>query len=585
MAEIIALCKRYFGYAMFFSMFVNILQLTFSIYMLQVYDRVLTSYNFSTLVVITIAAVMALITLAGLEWARSRLLIKVGTEFEKRLSFPIIDRELRSASSMSKEPDKGDIRDVQSLRNFLGSNAVFAFFDMPWMPIYFILIFILHPALGMVAVIGGCLVLGFGILTQKIAAPRLEEANGINRHAAMLLAGASRNAAAVQAMGMITSIGRRWHELNSKVMDLQTRARRRVGLLHSISKSCRIGLQVFIYAVGAYLAITHVATAGVMIAASIIMGRALAPLDQAMAAYKQSLEARNAYKRIKGTLDAPQEKPMPLPPPRGEIAAEDVSFRFGEMAALQNVSFRISPGTNLAVIGSSGSGKSTLCRLLMGIWKPGNGKIRIDGADIASWDSEILGRFIGYLPQDVDLFTGTVAENIARMGKVEPEKVVRAAQIAGAHELILRLAKGYDTPIGSFGQGLSGGQRQRIGLARALYGEPRMVILDEPNSNLDEEGEAKLMQCLKRLKRFGVTVVMVAHRPAILAVADEILVMEGGRIQRHGPRNTIMEQMADMERQRKLEVLKQSGKDARHSVVFHSFVDERGNNERAMGQN
>lgn len=370
MSEFLAICKRHFGYAMLFSMFVNILQLTFSIYMLQVYDRVLTSYNFSTLVVITFAAIVSLMTLAALEWIRSRLLIKIGVEFEKRLSFPILERELRTASSLQKSPDRGEIRDVQTLRGFLGSNAVFAFFDMPWMPIFFILIFILHPALGLVALGGGLLVLFFGILTQKIAAPRLQEANDFNRRAAVLLGNAARNAHAIQAMGMIKSIEARWHELNAKVMRLQTSASKRVGLIHSVSKSMRMGLQVMIYAVGAYLAITHVTTAGVMIAASIVMGRALAPLDQAMAAYKQALEAKSAYGRIKNSLSNPPQEKMPLPAPRGEVAVEEISFALQETPVLQDVSFRINPGTSLAIIGASASGKSTLCKLLMGLWPP-----------------------------------------------------------------------------------------------------------------------------------------------------------------------------------------------------------------------
>ncbi|MBS6830955.1 MAG: type I secretion system permease/ATPase [Desulfovibrio sp.] len=582
MNEFIALCKKYFGYAMLFSMFINILQLTFSIYMLQVYDRVLTSYNISTLVVITVAAVIALVTLAFLEWIRSRLLIKIGVEFDKKLSFPVLDLELRTASALQKLPDRGEIRDVQTLRGFLGSNAVFAFFDMPWMPLFFVLIFVLHPAMGVVAVIGGLLVLIFGILTQKIADPKLKEANELNKRATMLLGSATRNAPAIKAMGMIGSIGSRWHELNARVIHLQTKASRRVGLLHSISKSLRIGLQVVIYAVGAYLAITHVATAGIMIASSIVMGRALAPLDQAMATYKQSLEAKAAYSRIKATLSGPaaQEK-MALPSPRGEVAVEGVSFALQDNVVLRDISFHLKPGTLLAVIGPSASGKSTLCRLLLGIWPPTAGKIRLDGADIASWESETLGAYMGYLPQDVDLFSGTVSENIARMGKVDPERVVRAAQLAGVHELILRLPGGYDTPIGDFGQGLSGGQRQRIGLARAVYGEPRVVVLDEPNSNLDEEGDMRLMQSLARLKQLGITVVLVAHKPQILAAVDEIMVLREGGILLYGPRATVMREMAEMQRrQRQTAFQMQEGK---RPVVVQKVLNRSGGNERSVG--
>lgn len=550
--------------------------------MLQVYDRVLTSYNVSTLFVITFAAIVSLITLAVLEWVRSRLLIRTGVEFERKLSASILSIELRAASNLQKYPDRGEIRDVQNLRSFLGSNAVFAYFDIPWMPIYFLLIFILHPAMGLVAVAGGLLVVSFGVLTQKIAAPKLQEANDINRRAAVLLSCATRNAATIKAMGMIDAISSRWHEHTGNVMNLQTRASKRVGLLHSISKSTRIGLQVAIYAVGAYLAITHESSAGIMIASSIIMGRALAPIDQAMAAYKQSLEARSSYKRIKATLDAPTEpEKMALPSPQGELCAESVSFAYGDTGILQDISLHLKPGTALAIMGPSASGKSTLCKLLLGIWPPATGKVRLDGADIASWDSETLGTYLGYLPQDVDLFAGTVAQNIARMGPVAPERVVKAAQLAGVHDLILKLPGGYDTPIGDYGQGLSGGQRQRIGLARALYGDPCVVILDEPNSNLDEEGEARLMHCLTRLKHDNKTVVIVAHKPSVLAAVDEILVLQqGGQMLFYGPRAFVAQKMAEMRRQSRNAVnLRQEPRKPQITVS----MDKRGGNERAAG--
>ena len=550
MSDFLAICKKVCLYAMLFSMFINILQLTFSIYMLQVYDRVLTSYNASTLAVITLAAVVALAALAILEWIRSRLLIRIGVEFERKLAFPILDTELRMASALRKQPEQGEIRDVQVLRSFLGSNAVFAFFDLPWMPIYFLLIFVLHPAMGTVAVVGGMLVLLFGVLTQRIAAPRLQEANDVNRRAALLLAGATRNAHVIRAMGMISAVGERWHTLNAKVMRLQTSASRRVGLLHSVSKSLRIGLQVAIYALGAYLAITNQSSAGIMIASSIIMGRALAPIDQAMASYKQSLEARSAYRRIRATLKGRNEKErMSLPTPRGELRVEGVAFAMNDAPLLEGVSLHLKPGTTLAIIGPSGSGKSTLCRLLLGIWPPSAGSIRLDGAELSSWDSEQLGSFLGYLPQDVELFSGTVAENIARMGKVDAGQVVRAAHLAGVHELILRLPGGYDTLIGEYGQGLSGGQRQRIGLARALYGDPCVLVLDEPNSNLDEEGETRLMQSLLHLRQEGKTIVLVAHKPAILAAADEILAFQVKGAPLYGPRAVILQKLESLRRQ------------------------------------
>lgn len=351
-------------------------------------------------------------------------------------------------------------------------------------------------------------------------------------------------------MGMISAVGERWHTLNAKVMRLQTSASRRVGLLHSVSKSLRIGLQVAIYALGAYLAITNQSSAGIMIASSIIMGRALAPIDHAMASYRQSLEARSAYRRIRATLKGRNEKErMSLPTPRGELSVEGVAFAMNDAPLLEGVSLHLKPGTTLAIIGPSGSGKSTLCRLLLGIWPPSAGSIRLDGAELASWDSEQLGSFLGYLPQDVELFSGTVAENIARMGKVDAGQVLRAAQLAGVHELILRLPGGYDTPIGEYGQGLSGGQRQRIGLARALYGDPCVLVLDEPNSNLDEEGETRLMQSLLHLRQEGKTIVLVAHKPAILAAADEILAFQVKGAPLYGPRAVILQKLESLRRQ------------------------------------
>lgn len=568
MNEFIAACKKYFGYAMLFSMFINILQLTFSIYMLQVYDKVLTSYNISTLVVITIAAVVALVALALLEWIRSRLLIRAGVEFDRKLSFPVLDAELRSAAVLNRDAARGEIRDVQTLRSFLGSNAVFAFFDIPWMPIYFLLIFVLHPALGLTAVMGGLVVFAMGVVSQKIATPTLQEANKANRSAALLLACATRTACAITSMGMIGAVSARWHDLNSQVIRLQTSASRGVGLLHSISKSFRLGLQVLIYAVGAYLAVTHQTTAGVMIAASIIMGRALSPIDQAMGTYKQSLEAWGAYKKIQHTLNnsGNAAQRMELPKPHGALTAEGVSFSVQERPLLQGVSFRLKPGTALAIIGPSASGKSTLCKLLLGVWPLGGGKVRLDGADLASWDSEQLGKHLGYLPQEVELFAGTVAENIARMGPVEPEQVVQAARLAGVHDLVLRLPQGYDTPIGDFGQALSGGQRQRIGLARALYGNPQVIILDEPNSNLDEEGEIRLMQCLTHLRQTGTTIVLVAHKPSLLAAADEILAMQQGRVALYGPRDAVLQKMAEIRQKQQQTIARQMEKRKQQDV-------------------
>jgi len=552
MQEFLRACRYFFSYAFFFSLFVNLLQLTFPIYMLQVYDRVLTSYNLSTLVVITVAAVIALTVMAMLEWIRSRLLVRAGIEFDHMLSRDVLKRNLQSAGGPAgATPGKdGTLRDVQSLRNFLGGNAVFAFFDLPWMPIYFLLIFILHPMLGSVAVAGGVLVLILGLLTERLTRKRLESANQLNAHAAGFTGAALRNAAIVRSMGMVGSVTARWAKVNDLVIRLQTRASRSAGLLHAISKALRVGLQVFIYAAGAYLAVKQESTPGAMIAASIIMGRALAPIDQAMATYKQSLEARGAYGRLKKLLDVPPQPPnMDLPDPVGELTAENLFFATAGRPIIKSISFRMPAGQSLAIIGPSAAGKSTLCKLLLNIWQPTNGKVRIDRADMNSWDSEKLGPFLGYLPQDVELFAGTVAENIARMGDVDSEKVIKAARMAGVHEMILALPKGYDTQIGEAGAALSGGQRQRVGLARALYGDPRVIVLDEPNANLDEEGEACLARAVVNLRQKA-TVILVTHKPQILNIVDNIVLLQDGQIALSGSRQDVLQKLALMQKQR-----------------------------------
>ena len=558
MQEFLRSCRYFFGYAFFFSMFVNILQLTFPIYMLHVYDKVLTSYNMSTLVVITAAATICLTVLALLEWLRSRLLVRAGIEFDKQLSGPVLRESLKSASSPERNTKQATIRDVQVLRNFLGGNAVFAFFDLPWMPLYFLLIFILHPALGWASVLGGVAVLILGLCTERMTRSKLESATMLNSHSNEFFSASMRNASIVRSMGMIGSVAKRWESVNNTVIELQTRASHYAGLLHAISRSLRVGLQVVIYAVGAYLAVTHQSTAGVMIAASIIMGRALAPIDQAMATYKLSLEARGAYKRLKALLDAPPTlQPMELPPPAGALSAEGLLLTVHGRPIIRGVSFALPAGQSMAVIGPSAAGKSTLCKLLLGIWPPSMGKVRVDGADIASWDMEKLGPFVGYLPQDVELFAGSIAENIARMGDVEPEKVIMASKIAGVHNLVLQLPKGYDTQIGEHGAMLSGGQRQRVGLARALYGNPRIVVLDEPNSNLDDEGDACLLQALINLRHMKATVVLVTHKSSVLSIVDNIMVMQEGQVAMYGPRQEIMARLAAMQQAQQEQYRKQ----------------------------
>jgi PrtD family type I secretion system ABC transporter len=550
MRDFLISCRFYFSYAFFFSMFVNILQLTFPIYMLQVYDKVLANYNLSTLTVITVVAVAALVVLASLEWLRSRLLVRAGIEFDRVLSLPVLQENLKNATLPDGERKQGNLRDVQTLRNFLGGNAVFAFFDMPWMPLYIILVFILHPALGLVALCGAIIVFFFGVLNDRVNRNKLDTAGQLNANAGNFLNAAMRNAGIVRCMGMIDAVASRWEKINGMVIELQTRASHNAGLLHAVSRSFRVSLQVIIYCVGAYLAVTHVSTAGAMIAASIVMGRALAPIDLAMASYKQSQEARSAYKRLKAMLDSPlSDGDADLPAPAGALTVEDLVFTVKEHEIIKGISFHLPAGQSLAIIGPSAAGKSTICKLLLGIWRPTSGTSRIDDTEVSAWNSEALGPHIGYLPQDVELFTGSIAENIARLGDVQSDKVIFAAKLAGVHNLVLQLPKGYDTPIGEQGLVLSGGQRQRIGLARALYGTPKVVVLDEPNSNLDEEGEAGLVQALVNLKQVQSTVILVTHKPSVLSVVDNIMVLQEGQIVLSGPRQEVLTKLAAIRQQ------------------------------------
>lgn len=550
MREFLRKCRYFFKYAFFFSLFINILQLTFPVYMLQVYDKVLTSYNVATLYVITIAAVIALAVMSLLSWIRSRLLVRAGVEFDRLLSGDVLHRNLDEAGQPNPEPGASNatLGDVATLRNFLGGSAVFCFFDIPWMPIYFLLIFLLHPALGWVSIAGGIAIFILGVLTERVSRKRLANATTLNSYAHNFTGMAMRNAGIVRSMGMLGNITDRWGKINNAVISLQTNASNGAGLLNSVTSALRMGMQVIIYFVGAYLTVKQECTAGVMIAASIIMGRAVGPISQFMATYRMSINAWNSYNKLDKFLANPKPAPnMALPDPVGEISCENLYFSISGRPVIKGITFRMPAGQSLAIIGPSAAGKSTLCKLLLNLWTPTAGKVRIDRADIKSWNMEKLGPFLGYLPQDVELFSGTVAENIARLGDVDSAKVIRAANLAGCHEMVLNLPRGYDTQMGDAGRALSGGQRQRIGLARALYGDPRIIVLDEPNANLDEEGEASLAKAIINLRQVKATVIMVTHKPQILNLVDNIMVMQDGQVAMCGARNVVLGQLAKMQ--------------------------------------
>lgn len=542
--------RFYFLFAFFFSLFINILQLTFPIYMLTIYDRVLASYSMPTLVAITVGAVFALLVMGLLDFTRSRLLVRAGVDVDQTLSGTVLDAQLKDAARVDKQGYSHGLKDVNTLRNFLGGNAIFFLFDAPWVPIYLLIIYLLHPVLGMVATAGAVLLACLAFLNEKLTRKPLDQANQVNSAAQRFIQACQRNGEAVRSMGMLPGVAQRHQALNDRVIKQQTLASRRAGALQSSSKTLRMMMQVTIYGVGAYLVLQGESTAGTMIAASIIMGRGLQPIEMGIGSWKQMVEAQGAYKRLDQLLrhNQPQDT-MDLPQPEGRLQAEGVTLALGGRYVLRNVAFDLEPGESLALIGPSAAGKSTLCRLILGIWPATAGKVRLDGADIYAWEQEKLGPYIGYLPQDVELFNGTVSDNIARMGAVDSEKVVTAAQKAGVHDMILNLPNGYDTQIGEAGTVLSGGQRQRIGLARALYGDPCLLVLDEPNASLDDAGEKALLGVFKTLKDENVTLVVTSHKPSLLSGVDKVLMLKAGQVAMYGPRQEVFQRLSGNQRQ------------------------------------
>src|SRR4051812_5392924 len=540
MRELVSRLRPYFAYAALFSLAINLLMLAAPLYMLQVFDRVISSRSEETLLALTTAALAALGAMALLDVVRSRLLASAGMALDRRLGPRVLEGVLGRVSAADFAPG---LRDVNALRGFLGGSGVMALFDAPWLPIFLLVISLFHPLLGAIALAGALLMCLLAYLNERLARPPLERAQAEGRRAARYIDAAVRNTEVISALGMLPALTRRWEQLNDAVLGEQLLAAKVGGRFSGLSKFVRQALQTAMLAAGAWLVVNQHVSAGVMIAATILLGRALAPVEMLVAGWRSLVEARGAWRRLAALLDkAPPTPATELPAPLGALAIEGVAFAYPgtQRPFLRGVSFKLAAGESLGVVGPSASGKSTLSRLLVGIWKPASGAVRLDGADVATWPRPALGPHIGYLPQDVELFSGTVAENIARLGEPDAAEVVRAAQRAGVHELILRLPKGYDSELGEGGQVLSAGQRQRIALARAMYGRPRLVVLDEPNSNLDHDGELALARALAVLKEEGVTVVVVAHRPSLLANVDRMLVLRDGMVDAFGSRGDVM---------------------------------------------
>jgi PrtD family type I secretion system ABC transporter len=543
--DLVSRFRPLFVYAGLFSLAINLLLLVPPLYMLQVFDRVLASRSGETLFVLTVAAIAALVVMTLLDVLRARLLAAAGAALDRGLGPRVLDGLLAQTARLSGATYLNGLRDVNTLRGFLGGTGLMALFDAPWLPVFLLVILLFHPLLGAVALAGALIMVTLAYLNEKVSREPLERAQAEARRAGRFIDANVRNAEVVNALGMLPAVTRRWARLNDAALGEQALASRLGSSFSGFTKFARQFIQMAMLAAGAWLVVDQHVSAGVMIAATILLGRALAPVETLVASWRSLVEARTAWTRLDQLLKAmpPAGPHTELPAPSGRLEVERVMFGYGEKAIVRGVSFSLEAGEALGLIGPSASGKSTLARLLIGVWQPRSGVVRLDGADVAAWPRERLGPHIGYLPQDVELFGGTVAENIARLGEPDAAEVIRAAQRAHVHELILRLPKGYDTEIGEGGQALSPGQRQRIALARALYRGPRFVLLDEPNANLDHEGEEALMRALQGLKAEGATLVVIAHRPSLLRGVDKILVLREGLVDRFGPRAEIMERV------------------------------------------
>lgn len=540
---LMAFKKAYFSVGVF-SMFVNMLMLVPSIYMLQVYDRVLGSRSEMTLLMLTLIMFGMYALMGFLEWTRSRVLVRVGAKLDFNLNERVFNAAFQRNLLQAGQNPSQALQDLGGLRQTLTGAGVIALMDAPWFPIYLAVIFLFSPYLALFAIGGAVILVALAVINEKMAKPPLDAAQRLSIAAGAIANNHLRNAEVIDAMGMFGAVYQRWFAVHRKALSEQALASDRAGLLNSITKFVRISMQSLSLGYGALLVIDGHMTSGMMIASSILVGRMLAPMELLIANWKQLVSARASYQRLTELLEAFPErgKNMTLPRPQGKITLEAASGMAPGTRALivKGVSLEISAGDVVAVVGPSASGKSSLARMLVGVWPAVSGSVRLDGADIFQWNKDELGPHLGYLPQDIELFDGTVSENIARFGKLDSEKVVQAAMAAGVHELVLRLPQGYDTKLGSAGCVLSGGQRQRIGLARALYGEPSLVVLDEPNSNLDDQGELALVETIKRLKEKGSTVVMITHRLGALAVVDKILVMHEGTAKLFGPRDQVL---------------------------------------------
>ncbi|MEK8032074.1 type I secretion system permease/ATPase [Ideonella sp. DXS29W] len=528
--------RPHLKWALGFSLVINLALLTPSLFMLQVYDRVLVTRSVETLVMLLLLAGFSLAVFGAMDQIRTRLLTMLGMSLERRYGPGLLGQLIVANARQSSVELADGLKDLSSLRTFLSGPGVVALFDTPWAIVYLVIIAFFDPRLGVLATLAALILLALTWANNRLVRQGLAQIQDASRATARWADRCMQNAEVVTALGMGEAMTQRWAAQSISVQEATLAATSLSGKLAAISRTARQGVQVLMLSAGAWLVIREGATPGVMIATTIILGRALAPVEQLIGGWQSLVEARLAHRRLQALLDRPVEGQVStsLPMPTGRLDVESLSHAAPQSGRvlLRQVSFKAEPGELVAVVGGSGAGKTTLARLLVGVLKASGGTVRLDGADIRQYDPRALGAALGYLPQDVELFAGTVAENIARFTSAESSQVVAAAQAAGAHELILRFPQGYDTPVGEGGRLLSGGQRQRVALARALFGEPALVVLDEPDASLDADGEEALMAALQRLRARGATVVAVTQRRRLLSVADRVLVLRDGAIER-----------------------------------------------------
>ena len=539
--------RREFLVVGIFSMVANLLMLSPTLYMLQVYDRVMISRSSFTLITVSLITLFLFAVMAFSEAFRSRLLVRAGVRFDEILSTRVFNASFEANLNQSGASAQRAFTDLTELRQFLTGNGIFAFFDAPWTPVYLAVLFFLHPFLGWVAVAFALVQAALAWFGHRRAVAPMNELYKAQTDINLYLQHKLRNAEVVESMGMLAGLKRRWQQRHDAYMAQHESTQGLTHRITAISKFVRYLQQSLALGAGALLVIDGQLSPGAMIAANVLMTRALTPIDMLVGTWRGFLSARSAFERLEQLLQAHPERDPALTrvPPTGAVTLRHVvaSAPGRSSPILKDVSLSATPGTVTVVLGPSGSGKSTLARVLMGIWPDVKGEVLLDERPLDSWNRMELGAHVGYLPQDIELFDGTIAENIARFTEIDSNQVIAAAQSAGLHEMILRFPKGYDTPIGEAGGMLSGGQRQRIGLARAIYGQPALIVLDEPNANLDDVGEAALQQAVRQLKAQGKTVFLITHRPGAVALADQLLVLRDGQVQHLGPRDVVLAQL------------------------------------------